>query len=143
MDQPEGDADQYNDHSAHQQLSHRLGKFDGVESVPLRFLHRQACADGQDTTGHANSCNDQKGDEIRDTHIVSGGNQQAGNRAKDLHHNKNQEDLIDHGDKSREEGLMVEHRIQNVVNEIDGDCARDHQEKDGDVAVGYDFPLGN
>jgi len=116
VDQPEGDADQHNNHSADEQLRHRLVKFDGVELATFRFLHGQTCADGQDAPSHANSCNDKEGDEIRDAHIVSGRNKEAGNRAKDLHHDKDQEDLIDHGDEGRKEGLMQQHRSEDVVD---------------------------
>jgi len=126
VDQPEGDADQHDNHSADDQLGHRLSELDRVEGVSFRFLYRQACANGQDATGDANSCNDKKGDEIRNTHIVRRGNKEAGNGSENFHDDEDEKDFVDDRNEGRKEGLMVKHRIQNVVNEIERNCTRDH-----------------
>ena len=126
MDQPEGDADQHDYHSADEQLRHRLSKLDRIEGMTLGFLDRQARTDGQNASGDADSRDDKKGDQIGNTYIVGRGDEKSGDGSENFHDNENEKDFVDDRNEGRKEGLMVEHRIQNVVNEIDRDCTRDH-----------------
>jgi len=105
------------------------------------FLDGETRTDGEDAPGDTDARNHKKGNQIRNADIVGGGDEKPGNGSENFHNDENEKDFVDDRNEGRKEGLMVEHRIQNVVNEIDGDCPRDDQKKQSDVAVGYDFPF--
>ena len=121
MDQPEGDTNQHNNHSADEQLRHRLSKFNGVQIVTFGFLDGEARTDGENAPSDADSRDDKKGNQIGNTDIVGGGDEKPGNGSENFHDDEDEKDFVDDGNEGRKEGLMVEHRIQNVLDEIDGD----------------------
>jgi len=121
VDQPEGDTNQYNNHSTHEQLCHRLIEFDRIEVTAFGFLDGEARTDGENAPSDADSRDDKKGNQIGNTDIVGGGDEKPGNGSENFHDDEDEKDFVDDGNEGRKEGLMVEHRIQNVLDEIDGD----------------------
>lgn len=141
MDQPEGSADQNNDHSTDHEFGHRLREFDRIEGVAIGFLDGETRANRENAPCDANARDNKKGNQIRNTDIVGGGDEKPGNGSENFHDNKNEKDFVNDRNEGRKKGQVVKHRVQNVMDEIDGDCARDDQEKEGDVAVSDDFPF--
>lgn len=143
MDQPDRNADQNNNNPADEKLGHGLGKFNWVEGVALGFLNGEARADGEDTAGDTDASDDEEGNEIGNTDIVGGRDEQAGDGAQNFHDDENEKNLIDDRDEAGEKWLMQEHGIEDVINEVDRNRSSDDEKKNSDVAVGDNFAFGN
>lgn len=127
VNQPERDGDQDNNSAADEKFGHRLIELNRIVRSAFSFLDGKACADGENTAGDADASDDEEGNEIGDTDIVGGRNEEAGDRAKNFHDDENEKNLIDDRDEGCKEGLMKEHGIEDKVNEVKGNGASDDQ----------------
>ena len=103
VDQPEADGHQKDNQSADHQLDHVVLEFQGFERLSFGLRDREGSTNGEDSTGDTDPGDDQERIQILDADLMNRGNQQTGDGAEELHHDHDEEDLVDQGDEDGKE----------------------------------------